>query len=356
MNLRTVCIRTRRVYRCAAIALMTATVLAVSQTANAISVFTGASGGISFGVANIAGPVGAGVPTYLLNNFNGRTDILLNPGIGQSAYATVANNTTSTGVVNWGPGQYIFNVQNGGGNINGAFGSGAAAIVGGQFGYRLADGGIPGGFSASYEIMSWNASFTQVGAAPIGTTGTYITMGGFLPANQDLALVSLRTRLVGNTIGLVEVPGLVLAVERGPGNTYSTIALQDNVNGGAGATAMPGGWATIIDNAVTGKFRALAYNVFPDLGAIDGLSIPNGEIFTAQVTASVFADPASVEMFSPLDPINADLLALALNSSGTPTPFPATPLLDIQNPDNVPEPAAIALALIGSIPLWRRRR
>jgi hypothetical protein len=356
MKLKTVCIRTRRVYRCAAIALMAATSLAVAQTANAISVFNGGNGVISFGVANIAGPVGAGVPTYLANNFTGRNDILLNPGIGQSAYATIANNTTSIGPVAWGPGQFIFNVQNGGGNINGAFGSGAAAIVGGQFGYRLADGGIPGGTSASYEIMTWNANFTQAGAAALGTTGTYITMGGFLPANQDLALVSLRTKLVGNSIGVVEVPGLVLAVERGLGNTYSTVAIQDNFNGGAGATAMPGGWATIIDNAVTGKFRAVAYNVFGDLGLLDGLSIPNGEIFTAQITATVFADPASVEMFDPISVDNADLLALALNSSGTPVPFPTTPLLDHQNPDNVPEPASIALVLIGLTPLWRRRR
>jgi hypothetical protein len=343
-----------RAYARQLIVCITSVALAsIPVTASAVSVFTGGVGGISFGVANIGAPVGTGTPTYLPNNnFPGRSDILLNPGIGQSAYATVANNTSSTGSIPFGPGQYVYNTQIGGGNVNGPFGSGSAAIGGGLFGYSLADGGIPGGTSASYEIMTWTANFTQVGAALPLTTGTFITAGGFLPENQDLALVSLRTKLTGSTLGAIEVPGLILAVERGAGNSYNYLALQDNNNGGLGATAMPGGWAVKIDDIVTGKFRAMAYNTFP-------FAIPNGELLTAQITATVFADPAHFDMFDPLAFENNDILfdAIANGGNGIINPFPVTPLLNQQDPANaVPEPAAVSLLLIAAFACWPRGR
>lgn len=343
----------RGVCRSAVVAVTILTILAATKPAHAV--FNGATGGISFGVAGLGAPVSPGVPTYLLNNFNGRTDILTNPGIGLTANPVVANNTSSTGTVAWGPGQFIYNIQNGGGNVNGPFGQGAAVVTGPQFAYRLADGGVPGGVSSSYEIMSWDANFTQGAAALAGTTGTYITMGGRVPLNQDLAMISLRTRIIGNTIGQIEVPGLILAVERTGPATYATVALQDTINGGAGALAMGGGWAIIIDNAATGAFRALAYNAFPDLmdGVLNGVAIPAGEVFTARVTATVYADPASIDMLDPLDFQNNDLVAQALLNGGG-TPFPVNPLFT--QGENVPEPATLMLALIGSLALCRRRR
>src|SRR5262245_28459713 len=336
--------------------LACATSLAGVPSAHALTQFVNANGGISMGVAPLGPPVSPGVPTYLLNNFNGRTDILTNPGIGLTANPSIPNNTLSVGPLAWGPGQYIFGFQNGGGNINGPFGSGAAYITGPQFGYRLADGGVPGGVSSSYEIMSWDANFNQLVGAPVGTIGTFISMRGRVPLNQDLAMISLRTRLIGTggaPIGNHEVPGLILAVERTGPATYNALALQDNVNGGAGATPMPGGWAILI-NALTGDFRALAYNVFPDLGVADGFAIPTGAQFQARVTATVYADPASIDYLDPFAPENADLLAAALNSSGTPVPFPIDTLLGSTRV--IPEPATISLVVIGVVAMWRRRR
>lgn len=329
--------------------LAVAVSLATTATVHAITVFNGATGGMSFGVAPLGAPVSPGAPTYLANNFNGRSDILTNPGIGLTASPSIPNNTLSVGPLAWGPGQFIWGAQNGGGNVNGPFGSGAAIITGPQFNYRLADGGIPGGTSASYEILTWDANFTQLGGAAVGTTGTFITMGGRVPLNQDLAMVSLRTQLLGPTIGAVELPGLILAVERTGALTYNALALQDN--GIGGVTPMGGGWAILI-NAPTGDFRALAYNVLPDLGAIDGLSIPNGEVFTARVTATIYADPAMVGMIDPLALENSDLLAAAIASNNT--PFPVDPLFGKSS--TIPEPSTYCLALVAVAVLGRRRR
>ena len=161
---------------CLAVAL-----LVLQNSASAITVFNNAVGGMAFGVAGLGAPANVAAPTYLNNINNGRSDILTNPGPGLTANPIVANNTLSVGPLAWNPGQFIFGVQNGGGNINGNFGTGAAVITGPRFAYRLNDGGVPGGFAASYEILSWDANFTQVGSAPVGTTGTFITMGGRVP-------------------------------------------------------------------------------------------------------------------------------------------------------------------------------
>jgi hypothetical protein len=169
-------------------------------------------------------------------------------------------------------------------------------------------------------------------------------------------MISLRTRIIGNTIGQIEVPGLILAVERTGPATYATLALQDNINGGAGALGMGGGWAIIIDNIATGAFRALAYNAFPDSMdgvLLNGVAIPAGEVFTARVTATVYADPASIDMLDPLAFENNDLLTQAILNGGG-TPFPTNPLFT--QGENVPEPATLMLALIGSLALCRRRR
>ena len=142
-----------RVYGYAVVFVATLGILAATPAAHAVSDFTGRKAEFRSVWLILPGRLERARRRISANNFNGRNDILLNPGIGQSAYATIPNNTTSTGIVNWLPGQYIYNIQVGGGNSNGPFGAGAAAISGGLFGYSLADGGVPGGFSTSYEIM-----------------------------------------------------------------------------------------------------------------------------------------------------------------------------------------------------------
>src|SRR5262245_45770574 len=140
--------------------LACATSLAGVQSAHALTQFVNANGGISMGVAPLGPPISPGVPTYLLNNVNGRTDILTNPGLGLTANPSIPNNTLSVGPLAWGPGQYIFGFQNGGGNINGPFGNGAAYITGPQFGYTLADGGVPGGVRCAFDLICVGADIS----------------------------------------------------------------------------------------------------------------------------------------------------------------------------------------------------
>jgi hypothetical protein len=332
--------------------LIVVAILLVGPSAVAVPIFNSSAGpdgvlgtgggGISFGVAPWL-PIFPGAPTYLANNFNGRTDILTNPGVGQTADPVIANNTSSVVVGPWLPGGGVFNVQIGGGNVWGPFGAGAAAVNGPNFGFDLSDGGIPGGVSTSYQIMSWDANFTDAAGSGVGTLGTFIGMVGTLPLVQDLAILALRTELSGPNIGVVEVPGLILAVERTGALTYAALALQDGLAGAA--TAMPGGFAIAID-APTGAFAAVAFNVFPDLGAIDGLAIPAGENFTARATATVYADPADVNGF-PAQSFFDVFTELDI------TPFPNSPPVTLPNQiligSDVPEPATIVLVAIGAI-------
>lgn len=299
----------------------------------------GAGGGvISFGVAPLGGPVNPGVPLYLPNNFNGRSDILINPGVGRTANLSVPNNTSSVLVGPWAPPLFLYNQQVGGGNVHGPFGSGEGVIYGETFGFKLADGGVPGGVSASYQILTWDATFQDPVGTAAGDWGTYIAMAGSVPLVQDVAVLALRTELRGPNLGVVEVPGLILAVERTGPATYNALALQDNLGGAA--TPMPGGWGIRI-NPATGRFLALAYNVFP-------FAIPAGETFTARVTATVIADPADIEfpttgfrdLFAELD-TDPGMQAFG----GGPAPAPPSDWLFESVP--VPEPSVLSLLLLG---------
>lgn len=344
---------------CKSLAVAIPMVLAMPMAAWAVPTFVSTAGpdgplntgggAISFGVAGLGAPISPGAPTYMLNNFNGRTDILTNPGIGATANPVIANNTSSVAGLPWTPPTYLFNTQVGGGNVNGPFGSGSAVITGPQFGYTLTDGGTPGGVSTSYELLTWDAQFTEAVGSAAGTIGTYITMGGNVPAVQDLAMIGMRTQLIGNTIGTVELPGLILAIERTGALTYNYLALQDN--GIGGVTPMPGGYAILV-NAPTGDFRALAFNALPDLGAVDGLAIPAGETLTARVTVTIYSDPASLDFIDALAPENSDLLTAAIDSTNT--PFPDQFLFTPTAP--TPEPSALTLALLGLLYPLRRRR
>ena len=340
------------------LACLTAALLVLQTSASAITVFNNAVGGMAFGVAPLGIPANVPAPTYLNNLNNGRNDILTNPGPGLTANPVVANNTLTVGPAAWGPGQFIWGVQNGGGNGFGGFGTGAAVITGPRFAYRLNDGGVAGGFAASYEILSWDANFTQNGNALVGQLGTFITMGGRVPQAQDAVVVSLRTQLTGIPGvpgGIVELPGLIMAVENQGGGNISTFRLRDGLGGAA--TPMPGGAAIIVDNAALGTFRGLAFNVLPDLGPADLISIPNGTNFTARITATIYSDPASVELFDPIDPLHLDLMTAALADANTQNPgtlFPTEPLTGVT--PNVPEPGTLSLLLIAALACWTRRR
>jgi hypothetical protein len=337
-----------------AASLVAAGLQAVS-TATAAPIFTGGVGGISFGVADLGPPVNPGAPLYLLNNFNLRNDILINPGLGLTADLSIPNNTLSVGPVAFTPGQYVWAAQVGGGNANGPFGKGLAIIRGDRFGYYLQDGGIPGGISASYQILSWDASFIDPVGSPVGTIGTFIAMKGRVPLVQDLALASLRTQLLSPALGgAVEIPGMILGLERTGPLTFAPVLISDTLVG----PAMPWGGAVIVDNAVTGDFRALIYTVFPDLGAIDGFAIPAGAAFTARVTATTIADPSDFEFFMPDPILDADLFTAAFNLNGV--PFPNNPLFTPIRA--VPELGALALAVVpaalafGTLAARRARR
>jgi hypothetical protein len=172
-------------------------------------------------------------------------------------------------------------------------------------------------------------------------------MAGTVPLVQDLALLALRVQLNGPNIGVVEVPGLILAVERTGPLSYNWLALQDNLGGAA--TPMPGGWGVLI-NTGTGQFKALAYNVFP-------FAIPAGETFTARVTATVIADPANMEFpaqsfFDIFTEIDNGSGMQAFGGGSAPTP-PGDWLL---TGAPVPEPAAAGLLALGLAAMLLRRR
>ncbi len=337
-----------------ATAASSALILGLASTgAAAVPVFTSGFAGIAMGVANLGPPVSPGAPTYLLNNTNGRTDILTNPGLGLTANPVVANNTSSTPYLPFVAGQSVFLNQVGGGNINGPFGAGSAVITGDQFGFALSDGGIPGGVSASYEILTWDAFFTDAAGSLAGTIGTYIAMQGVVPLVQDLALVSLRIEFGGVDLltadaipdaddQTFEMPGLILAVERTGALSYNWLALQDNLNGGAGAVASPGGFGMLIQ-AATGAFTGLAYNVLP-------FNILPGDTIQATITATVYSDPSSLgfpadsffDIFTEIDTGGgAGYIGGGMTTSGAlPTDFLLT--------ETAPVPVPAAAWLLGS--------
>ncbi len=339
--------------------------LAASPAVHAVTVFNGANGGMAFGVAPWVGAPNPGTPLYINNTLNGRNDLLTNPGIGQSAASTIFNNTFQVPAVGpsvaWGPGQFIFGSHCCSTNVHGPFGSGAAIITGPQFGFRLADGGTAGGVSTSFQHLIWEASFTQVGNNILaGNVGNFIAMSGRLPQDQDLVMMSLRTQLQGldNVAGgNVEMPGLVLLAENlnGPGNLVGLAIQDENAVQIPGVVPMGGGWAIILNQAA-GTFRALAWNTLPDLGALDGVAIQNGDTFTARMAATIYADPASVEMLDPFALENADLLLLAAQNAGADyMPLLGDPIIG-QTTSYVPEPSTATIALFATAALWRRRR
>jgi hypothetical protein len=303
---------------------LTAIFIAIAAPAFAGLIDNGGTGAISFGVAPYGGAPNVGGPTYIADNITGRNDILTSPGLGTlggylTASPVLANNIQSIGGV-----LPLAATQAGGGNGNGAFGSGSAADLGTLMDFSLTDSGSGGG-SASYAIIGANSTFTVAGA-PIaaGTTyGAFLAIGGLVPLAGNADVAALRVH-VSDTAGVFgaggsDLPQLVLAISRngagaGIGN-YNIVT----IGGAAGGNA-----ALILDNGVTGVFRALAVD---DLTL--GAALPVGDILSVSAALTGYSDPASFSSFDPS--FSTDLLNLtgplpedSLGTTASLTPEPRT--------------------------------
>jgi len=317
--------------------------LSISMSGFAGIVYNGGTGGIVFGVAPYGGAPNVGGPTYIADNFTGLNDILSSPGLGSlggylTASPIVANDISSIGPAALPTG----GTQTGGSNGSGAFGSGAA-YNGGTFAtFALADSGSGGG-SASYLIVSGETTYTVAGAAlPIGTNyGSYIAIAGSVPLIGNADVASLMVHL-SDTAGVFGAGGTtepqeVLAIARngagaGLGN-YNYVAI-----GGAGG----GNAGLILDNGVTGTFRALAVDNLA-LGA----ALPVGDTISVAWTLTAYSDPASFDSIDPT--LQTDLL----NLTG---PLPSLDFAAVNGTVVTPEPGLPLLLGSGLVGIWLYRR
>ena len=289
-------------------------------------VYTAGSGGIAFGVTSYGAPV-PGIPTYIPNLNDGRNDILSSPG---GTYLT-ANPVIGNNIVSIGPGLLPgFLTWTGGGNVNGAFGSGTIAITGPNVAFGLTDP-IPGGGSASYGIGSWTATYNDA-AGYVGSFGTYLSIAGSVPAVGSAAVAALRTYITSANplspfFGGVDLPQLVLADSQVAPGVFSWVAL-----GGAGGTS-----AAMLNDGV-GGYAGLAINNFL-------INDPAGDMFTATTTLTIYADPASIDSFDP------SYYPALIDATGTTLP-------DFALETTVPEPGTWALMGLGLVTFsgWRFRR
>jgi hypothetical protein len=308
------------------------TLLAPCAPARAGFVFNGGNGGISFGVSPYGPPTNNGAPTYIADNVTGRNDILTSPGLGTLGGFLTASPVIGNNIASYGGGLPLFATQVGGGNGAGAFGSGTMSNLGSQVGLALADSG-PGGGSASYVIGAGNISYTIVGApiAAGATYGAYLTMAGTVPLVGNADVEGLRVH-ISDTAGVfgaggTDLPQLVLAISRngagaGIGN-YNIVTIGGAAGGNAGL---------ILDNGVTGTFRALAV----DNQAL-AAPLPVGDILSISYALTGYADPASFDTFDPS--LSFDLLSLT-------GPLPDSLLVDTPGA-TTPEPASIVMISVG---------
>jgi hypothetical protein len=302
----------------------------------------GGTGGVVFGVAPYGGAPNIGGPTYIGNNFTGLNDILSSPGLGTLGGYLTASPIVANNIAEFGPGALtVSGTQIGGGNGNGAFGSGVGVDTGSTIAFLLADSG-PGGGSASYFIGTEDFSYTNQGApiAAGATYGAYIGIGGFVPlvGNADVASLMVKVSDTAGVFGAngTVLPQMVLAISRngagaGIGN-YNIVT----IGGGGGGNA-----ALILDNGVTGAFRALAVD-----SAQLGAAIPVGDVITVLATLTAYSDPASFDSIL----ASNDLLGLT-------GPLPTLDL--VGTVVATPEPSAFLLLASGlllfALPPIRRR-
>jgi PEP-CTERM motif len=297
----------------ACLAVMTLTPFA----SPAAIIYTGGSGDTVYGVTSYGG--GAQItPKFIPNNVTGINDILASPGgTYQLANPVIANNIFET------PGNLattFSSFQVGGGNGNGAFGSGATIVTGPQIGWGLSDSG-PAGGSASYMITSWQANFVVGPGGFNGTLGSYLAIAGLLPAAGSADVASLVTQLSINGGAFATATPLILAAS----GTGSSVALA-----GSGAAILYG---------PGGSFAGAAIDNFGNFVLAAGSTI------TAITTVTAYADPANFETFDiTLDPA-------LLSATGATLPDFA-----LISDSPVPEPATYALFATGLMGLYAFRR
>jgi hypothetical protein len=297
---------------CAALAILA---VLTASTAQAGIAYIGGVGETVYGVTAYGGaPQGA--PNFLLtNNVTGFNDILTSPGGGfLTANPVVAANIAQTGIQPLG----LYSFKIGGGNGNGPFGAGQTLVTGPRVGFTLRDA-APGGGSASYSITSWTTNYLITAGGFAGDLGTYLSIGGRLPAVNSAVATSLVSNYYLNGVYVGQTTPLILAAA-GNGNFQAL--------GGNGAGLVFGGGGT---------FRGLAIdNVLSALAA--------GNTIKVVSTLTAYADPASLDAIAP------DISLI----QGATLP---TSISDVSG--GVPEPASWALMLIGvgamGVSLRRRR-
>lgn len=284
-------------------ALAATAAMATAGAAQAGIAYLGGVGDTVYGVTPYGGPPQA-LPTFnLVNNVTGFNDILTSPGGGFiTANPVIANNIAQTGIRNLA----LYSFKFGGANVNGLFGAGQTLITGPQVGFTLKDS-APGGGSASYSITSWTTNYLITAGGFVGDLGTYLSIGGILPAVNSAAAASLVSNYYLNGAYVGETTPLVLAAA-GNGNFQA--------QGGSGAALVFGGGGT---------YRGLAIDNV--LGAL-----PAGDTLRVVSTLTAYADPASIDATVP------DLSLLPGDSL-------PTSISDVAG--GAPEPQAWALMFIG---------
>jgi hypothetical protein len=291
---------------------------ATPASALGVITYTGGSGDTVYGVAPYC--CGAqGVPKFIPNNVTGFNDILASPGGAfQLANPVIANNISQFATA----ALPLTTFQIGGGNGFGPFGSGATQIAGPDIAFRLSDA-FPAGGTASYSISSWESDFVVAPGGFVGNLGTFLAIGGSVPAFGSAAAASLVTDYYLNGILQGTSPALILAAS------------------GAGNTVAFGGGGAFMQLGNNGFFRGLAVdNVFANLAAGTNLKVVS--------TLTAYADPASIDTID----ITPDLLSLL---DGSMPDFAIAGASGTQ----VPEPATWALLLLGFFGVgraFRRRR
>jgi hypothetical protein len=288
------------------------------QSASAALVLNNATGAVAFGVANYGGPPVPN-PTYIPNDTNGLVDVMTSPGNGfLTANTSNVNNVASFAGALPGGAAWV-----GGGNGNGAFGSGAVQMTDTNVYFNLTDINPDGAGAASFAIGTWTSTFTSVGPTA-GTLGSWLTVGGTFTSINSAAAVSLRTQLdgVGGIFGAgttIVFPQLVLAA-----------AANGNFQ------ALGGTGALVVGNAF--GWQGLAVN---NLGLFN---MVGGEVLTVRSTLTAIADPAAMNSIieGDLDPSFNTLLG-------------QLPSISVNN--TIPESSALLcfIPMLGIFALRRRR-
>ena len=244
------------------------------------------------------------------------------------ANPVVGNNVASVGTAAYGPGTNQFlNWTGGTAPLSGApFGSGAAAIYGPAATFALTDATLGGGGTTSYGIETWTSNFVQT-TDYVGTFGTYLAIGGSVGIAGSSAIAALQSEVTVNGFTYVFGAEILAIGNLGGGNfTYA-------YNSESGAN--------IAVNALTGAFTGLAIDSY-------AANIAAGSQISVTSTLTFYADPASIDSFTPdLSLIPGGVLPGEV-LFGTTVPEPSTAVMG--------GTALFVLSAVGWLRHRRRRR